>query len=441
MRTSLRRRGKKRSVQRTLQAGGIKNGPHSGPYSAPMPATLLMCALLLAVPAAAAALLRWARCPGWSVVGGVAAGLLLGPTIMGRVLPDRFEATFAGGVEERVAMQELVSRQTVERLAAESAGYDANRIMQMGLEHTRQRDVARRRLTDARWADQGALRLLTFALVAFMLLGSAAFGERRGPGEQGGVAGAMSIGAWSAALPGGVAFCALRWVWDCTAAQSALGAAAVAIGPWALTAIDRAAANYAEVGGARMVQTAGRMATLIAIALAVLAIRHQAGGLSALWAVPLLAILVSWLLPPAPEPEPGASVRFIRFVLRFLLVPAVAACVAVKVDLYLDFAVWPIALFLLLSGDGRWLGAFTGAMILGGREALRTMRLVLGSMAAGPTQLAVTAVAIHMWSIPAVYATALLLGAVLIEVTTPARRSMARRLVETEVEIEQLREE
>ncbi len=399
-----------------------------------------MCALLLAVPAAAAALLRFARCPGWSVVGGVAAGLLLGPTIMGRVLPDRYEATFAGGVEERQALVELTSRQAADRLVADKAGYDADRMTQMGLEHARQRDIARRRMTDARWADQEALRLLTFTLVAFMLLGSAAFGERRAPNEPG-VAGAMSIGAWVAALPGGVAFCALRWVWGCTAAESALGAAAVAIGPWALTAVDRAAANYAEVGGARMVQTAGRMATLIAIALSVLAIRHQAGGLSAMWAAPLLAILVSWLIPPPRESAPGTAVPLIRGALRFVLVPSVAACAAVKIDLYDNFAFWPIALFLLLSGDGRWLGAFTGAMILGGREALRTMRLVLGSMAAGPTQIAVTAVAIHMWSIPAVYATALLLGAVLIEVTTPARRSMARRLVETEIEMEQLREE
>ena len=69
------------------------------------------------------------------------------------------------------------------------------------------------------------------------------------------------------------------------------------------------------------------------------------------------------------------------------------------------------------------------------------MRLVLGSMAAGPTQLAITAIAVHTWSIPDGFAMALLLGAVVIEVTTPARRKMARQLIQTEEEIEELMED
>ena len=48
--------------------------------------TTLTLSLLLLVPAAWAALLRWARCPGWAVMGGVVAGIILGPTVFGRVL-------------------------------------------------------------------------------------------------------------------------------------------------------------------------------------------------------------------------------------------------------------------------------------------------------------------------------------------------------------------
>ena len=69
------------------------------------------------------------------------------------------------------------------------------------------------------------------------------------------------------------------------------------------------------------------------------------------------------------------------------------------------------------------------------------MRLVLGSMACGPTQLAVTALAIHTRSIPGEFAMALLFGAVLIETTVGARRSMARRLIETEEEIQRMMDE
>ncbi len=68
------------------------------------------------------------------------------------------------------------------------------------------------------------------------------------------------------------------------------------------------------------------------------------------------------------------------------------------------------------------------------------MRLVLGSMACGPTQLAVTAMAIHTGFLTGKYAFALLLSAVLIEVTVNARRSMAKRLIETEEEIANINE-
>lgn len=399
----------------------------------------MLFAALLLLPAGAAALLRWARCPGWPVVGGVVAGIVLGPTIFGRVLPDRYEALLVGGVDQRLELRELLGRQGSDLLAAEQAGYDGEQLSRFRRDQEDVREAAERRWSEAQWADQQPLRLFAFGFVTLMLLGSAVFGVPRGDPHHG-IAGALSIGAWSAALPGGVAFCAMRWLWDCSASQSALVAAAVAIGPWALTMIDREAADHAELGGARMVQTAGRMATWIAIALAWLAIWHQKGPLDSLWAAPLLAILVSWLIPP-PKPQrgtapPPASLALCRGGMLHLVVPAVAACVAAKIDLFADFTFWPIAVLLLLSGDGRWLGAFTGAMVLGGRDSLRTMRLVLGSMAAGPTQLAVTAVAIHTGSIPARFAMGLLFGAVLIEVTAPARRRMAQRLITTEAEIE-----
>ncbi len=142
-------------------------------------------------------------------------------------------------------------------------------------------------------------------------------------------------------------------------------------------------------------------------------------------------MVVGWVLG-APT-DRARLVGWVRGVLQVAVVPAVTAAVAVRLDLLDDFAFWPVLVIVLLSGDGRWLGAFAGTQMLGGRRGLRTMRLIMGSMAAGPTQLALTAVAVTTWSIKPGLALSLLLGAILIEVTAPLRRSMAARLGEIDL--------
>jgi hypothetical protein len=393
--------------------------------------TVLAITLLLLVPAAWAALLRWARCPGWAVMGGVVAGIILGPSVFGRVLPDRFDDTMVGGRQQRQALQELTGRQGAERLVAEHAGLEAPQASALDSRQARDRAEAERRYRDARWSHQRPLRVFACVVAAAMLLGAAAY--RIPPQGARQAVGALSVGAWSAALPGGLAFFFLRWAWDAGVHEAALTAAAVAIGPWALTAGDRRAADEAEVGGARLVQTAGRIATVVALALALGALWHARQGQGLLWGTSLAVVALGWLIP-----VPARALPIVQALVSHVAVPAVAAGVAVRVDLLNDFAFWPILVIMLLSGDGRWLGAFVGASILGGRRGLRTMRLVLGSMAAGPTQLAVTALAAHTWLLAPRFGLALLLGAVLMEVMAPARRGMANRLIKTEEEIEEL---
>ncbi len=382
-------------------------------------------ALLLAASAGWAALLRWARCPGWPVVGGMVAGLLLGPTILGLVLPQHFVSIFDGGTEPRAAIRHLASRHGAELLAAETAGSSPDVLTELGERQAAEARNAQDRWQAGRWADQQPLRMATGALVVLLLLGASVLavgGERRGRT----LTGAASIGVWSAVLPGGLAWFAFRAWWDLPGVESALGAAAVAIGPWALTPTDRDAADQAELGGARMVQTAGRMATVVALVVALAAFWRREGAQGLIWWGPLTAVVVGWLLPSG---RPGGR-AVVRGVLEIVIVPAVAASVAMKIDLADDFALWLVVVVMLLSGDGRWLGSVTGAAILGGRRGIRTMRLVLGSMAVGPTQLAVTAIAVHTWSIEPPLALALLAGAVMVEVSVPMRRTMARRLAE-----------
>ncbi len=387
-------------------------------------------ALLLLAPAAWAALLRWARCPGWPVVGGVVAGIILGPTVFGRVLPDRYDEMLVGGRQQQQALQELTGQQGADRLVAEGTGLDDESISALDDRQARARIESESQYRDATWSHQRPLRVFVGIIVAVMLLGATV--HRIPAGGDGQAVGALSMGAWSAALPGGLAFFFMRWAWDAGVHEAALAAAAVAIGPWALTAVDRLAADEAELGGARLVQTAGRIATVIALALAVGALWHARQERGLLWGASLAAVVLGWLIP-----APTMTLTRVRAALSHLVVPAVAASVAVKVDLLDDFAFWPCLVIPLLSGDGRWSGAFAGATILGGRRGLRTMRLVLGSMAAGPAQLAVTAVALHTWLLAPRYGMALLLGATLVELMTPARRGMARRLIRTEEELAQ----
>ena len=393
-------------------------------------------ALLVLVPAVWAALLRWARCPGWAVVGGVVAGIVLGPTVLGRVLPERFDALFVGGVAEGRALAAIVREHEADRIVAEETGFAPDPQTPITRRRTRDLELALEAHANARWAHQGPRRIFTAALVAAMLLGGAASAVGR-DAYRPGLAGALSIGGWSAVLPGGLAFFLLRWFTDAAAAEALLAAAAVGIGPWVLTAADREAADLAELGGARLIQTAGRVATVLAVGTAFGVLCRERGGL--LLGVPLAAVAVGWILPAGPRAR-GLPLPAIRAALVHLVVPAVAASVAIEIDLIDDFDWRPIVLFLLLSGDGRWLGALAGAQVLGGRRGVRTMRLVLGSMAAGPTQLAVTAAAVYAWALDPEYALALLLGAVLIETTAPARRGMADRLIRTESALEQIDE-
>lgn len=377
--------------------------------------------LLLVVSAGWAVLLRWARCPGFSVVGGVAAGLLLGPTILGRVAPDLHDALFAGGLQEQRELRQIVSRQGADRLAAAAAGLAAEPPAEVAEELAAARD----RIRDAQWVHQRSQRLLTAVLVAVALAGAATMAVPRGDRAPS-IVGTLSIGGWSAALPGGLAWLAARGLWDAEPVDAALVAGAVAIGPWALAAIDRRGADEAEAGGAATMQAAGRCATVLGIGLAAAALygRHGLAGL--LWSMALVGAVVGWLFP-APAPG-GRLVAGVRGILRNVIVPAIAAAVAIRVDLLKDLALWPVLVIMLLSGDGRWLGAFAGAQILGGRPVVRTMRLVMGSMAAGTTQLAVTAIAVCTWSIGPGLGLALLLGAVLIEVTTPVRQWVGKKI-------------
>ena len=429
--------------------------------------TAVAWCLLVILPIVCALLLRWVRCPGWAVVGGAVAGILLGPSIFGRIAPEAFEEAFVGGGQQRRTLESLRRRQGADVLASDVAGLEEPALEAMLQRHQEERAPLEEALEEARWDHQRPMRIAVSVVVALTLLGGGSRGVREGDRRQGFIA-PLSIGAWSSLLPGALAYFAMTWLWRHPPAPSLLAAAAVAIGPWVLTAADRESADEAEFGGAHMIQTAGRIASLLAIIAAVFALVIARGAPGLLWSLPLLALPLGWLLLKkgsgvissekrgresfseekgsgvvfGPEAEEAAQFGALRIrsaspgaALEIVLVPVLAACVGMRIDIYAHFALWPIVVFVLLSGDGRWLGALMGAMLPGGRRGMRTMRLVMGSMACGPTQLAVAALAAHTWAAPEAILYGLLLGAIYIEMSTPLRRIMARRLAQTEEEL------
>ncbi|HRQ74784.1 MAG TPA: hypothetical protein PK098_02580 [Phycisphaerales bacterium] len=395
---------------------------------------LLLAAILCGASMLCAAILRLAGCSGWPVIGGIVAGIVLGPTIMGRIpaLADIHESLFVGGMEQRQLLDETTRQQVAAMLASEHAGTNLDDQRDAAEQHLIERQRLEAALLDARRRDQFPMRVLCAIAVVFVLLGAG--GSQRASQSGAGWIAPLSIGTWSAALPGAAAyFCCRAWFgFDETA--SLLASAAVMIGPWRLRTADRNEADRAEIGGARTVEAAGRFASVIAIATVSWAVWRNAGVEGFLIASPLMALLPGWILPFMLS-------RMLRTAAVWLFIPMLAALTTVKIELLIHFSLWPILAFAILSGDGRWFGAVVGAMLPGGRRLLRTMRLVLGSMACGPTQLTVAAIALHHGLIQAELAYGLLCGAALIEVTAPLRRRAATEIIELEDEIDEMNRE
>lgn len=395
----------------------------------------IMIGTLLVIPAIIfARLLRSAGCPGWSVLGGLLAGLLMGSQILGALVPGPYEQHILGGTQQREALDHLRSRQGADVVAAKHTGVDPAEITQMESRHAAELESAQLALEAAHWDHQRVMRVLVMIIVGMVLIGSGLLGVAP-RNLLSCLPAAISIGLWSATLPAALIIVSMLWWWDYLLGEALMVGAALAIGPWMLTPIDREAADQAEINGAFLIQTAGRIASTVAILLAGMGLFMLRDMASLPLLLPLLALPLGWLLPTI---MPGVSMqkKVPGTFFDAVMIPSLAACVAFKADLFGEFAIWPVIVIMLLSDDGRWIAAFLGAMIPGGRRALRTMRLTLGSMAAGPTQLAVTAIGAHAGLIPASLVLPLMLGAALIEVTAPARRGIARRLAETEAELD-----
>ena len=380
-------------------------------------------ALLLTGSVVGALVLRGVKCPGWAVVGGVCAGIVLGPTIFGRVLPSEFEQMYVGGRALQRQIESLrVYQQTLPPDLVDDDSAIAEQLATLEAEHA-----------VARWEHQQPMRIVALLVTGLVLLGAAA-GPRGSSETRPQLVQTLTIGGWCALLPGGIVFVVLHLLLKFDLWVAMLAAAALAIGPWQHTKGDIEAADDAEIGGARLIHASGVVASLLALAATVFAAHQIAGTRGLLLTLPMYGLIVSWVIR-------RINARWFDMMLHFVLLPMLGACAASKLELFVHFVIWPVLLFVLLSGDGRWLGALLGALLLGGRRGLRTMRLVVGVMACGPTQLAVAVIAGHGELLDGPLLLAVVSGAVLIELLAPMRRGLAERIARTEAELEELEQE
>lgn len=389
--------------------------------------------MLVLVPIGAAALLRACGVSGWPVLGGVVAGIVIGPTIFGRVMPSTYEQMMVGAVAEREQLSQVIRRHEADRMAHEQSDapggvYDALLEQQAGARAALERDVAL-----ARSDHQMPVRVFALTVVAVTLLTAGMMRADGGQPRPDWMT-PLSIGLWASLLPGAMAYTAARLWWTDDVATALLTGACVAIGPWVLTPLDRRIADDAEIGGSRLIRTSGQVASIIAMAAALFVIARDGGPLRLAAVGATTALVVGWVLPPLRMSAARSAVQWI-------VLPTLAGLAAVRLDVISDFHIWPAVALVLLSGDGRWLGAYLGAALPGGRRSLPTMALVLGMMATGPTQLALLAVALHLDLLPAGIGLAVLFGAVYVEAAGPLRRTFARRMFETQNELDALDDE
>ncbi|MCI0363450.1 MAG: hypothetical protein L0219_06175, partial [Phycisphaerales bacterium] len=297
---------------------------------------------LLLLPALCTALLGWAGFPrpGRALVGGMIAGFLLGPGVFGRAFPTEYEANVVGGVPQRLARDKTVSRHHADFLVAQKSGWNLDQLANLQNRQSEELKEFEQACDVAQSHHQRPRRAFALALASLTLLIAGAFSIPRSAHRQSIIA-PISIGLWSAALPGALTYAAASVWWKLSPIESAWAAAAIAIGPWALNAIDREAADDAELGGAFLIQTAGRIASVLAVALALVAAWFATNGHQMWPALCLLSLPLGWL--PFVSWPIRAGLTALRsaqtdswFV--SLVFSSLAACTAITIDPLADFS-------------------------------------------------------------------------------------------------------
>ncbi len=371
--------------------------------------------LLLFVPLFFAYLLKQAKLKSWPLLGGLLAGILLGPAVFGSIVPDYWEGLFQGGIHQKEQFVNLKRQQQSDFLAANKIGTSEAVLLQIKADQQYELKQIEDAWLSAQWSDQRTLR--NYAIVLIVLIFLSGNVRTKIPGTAPPLM-SLSVGVWAAIVPCGLLSLISMFFWESnTPAMLAFGAC-LAAGPWAIARWEQRAADDSESGGAALMLRCGRVAWTVATIVAIYATWQLRGVMSLVWLLPLLLLPLCWLFH-------AKKAKWLHLFVDYGAIPSVVATTLVLIHPIESLSLWPIIVVILISADGRWLGGIIGLGLLGGRSNKDALRLSLPLVDAGVSQLCMAALLFGAGVLPPSYALAAIIGAIFLDRTAMIRMKFA----------------
>jgi len=411
-----------------------------------------------------ALLLRWAgiRRPG--TLAGLAAGILCGATVLGKVHSEWYTRFFVGGETERIALNDLQGRQTADLLAMGRAGVSKAAIDELQETHQKEFDAATKSYESAVRDHARGVRSIAMGCAGLLLgwLAPISFGGLRrrfgsgaeGEGENRGRgtrclrwSDAAFVALWMQVLVAGFVGAAVLFVFG----GSQREALAVAIA-FSITSAGLKVTGDRQTGGSNRgdddpeadveeaVSCPGRIELIGWLVGAGVLVFAVVGALSFgdegivepttvfLGTVTLgIGLVLRWL-SRSMGGRGSLSIRLISGTLMCAGVPFITAVLCLKVDILNPSILWPVMLGMLIGGDGRWFGAALGLRITG-RPWSRALWSALPLADAGAVQVGTAFIFLTAgWIESLSFAAAIVAGAVLCDLTVEKRGKLVRQL-------------
>jgi hypothetical protein len=358
---------------------------------------------------------------GGAILAGLSVGVLLGPGVLGRIAPDAYHRFFDGSRSAAEALAADVAERNAFVAAATASGAGEASVRD-GLAELAAKGAA----AESRWnAERAAARfpgtLLASLCLAVVLLsaGRGSAVRRRGGEPDAHLRGeAALLAGWMVVVPAILTVPALLlWQVPLGSPTGLTLLAVMACGAWAISRPERAIARTASPRAAEIVESAGRIASLLAgVVIAVTALP------TAPWlAAAVLLLPLGWVVRP---PLVAACER--------VALPTLVALLAVRIEPFRDGALWPMLVLYLIAEDGRWLAAAVGHAASGRYGPFAAMRLAIVGLASGPLMVAFAAIVSLAGQLDPTYALAVLVAAAATDGLTGPRQRVAVELLALE---------
>ena len=361
--------------------------------------------------------------PGHRIIAGLLIGVLVGPSVLGRILPAPWEAIWIGGAEARVALEKADREHAAWQFAAQASPIAPEQVAEASQAHTLERQPLVNALVAIRSDHQRPWQVAVLGLALAALLAGIVVPPRIGPAppRRGGIA----VGCWAGVLPAiGIWLLATAQGLERFAPATLLLTATVAVGPWAIDARERRIGKHSGGLSHRMLTTAARSATMLAVGLLAAAAMQEPTDWVP-WCIAAIVALGVVRIHVAPSTH-----RRLRRLRDHVLLPILSALAVVLTDVVQAAAFWPILGLAVFAGDGRWLGATIGLVLRGGGNIRTAMCGGLAAVDVGPAQLVIVALGCSLGVLNGTWTTACLAGVLAIEITGPFRRSLHRTMEE-----------